>query len=56
MDHRVVAAHDGEGVAGVGEVGLLVGGRAGRGRLEDGGAEVAGRDLVACGVEGVDGG
>ena len=51
-----MAAHHGEGVAGVGEVGLLVGGRAGRGRLEDGSAEVAGRDLVAGGVEGVDGG
>ena len=41
VDHGVVAAHDRERVAGVGEVGLQVGGRAGRGRLEDGRAEVA---------------
>ena len=56
VDHGVVAAHDRERVAGVGEVGLLVARRAGRRRLEDGRAEVAGRDLVAGGVERVDGG
>jgi hypothetical protein len=56
VDDGVVAADDGERVTGVGEVGLLVGRRAGRLRLEGGAGEVAGGDLVAGAVQRVDGG
>ena len=56
MDDGVVAADDREGVAGVGEVGLLVVRDVRAGGLEHGRADVAGGDVVAGLVEGVDGG
>jgi hypothetical protein len=56
VDDGVVAADDRERVAGVGEVGLLVARDVRAGGLEHRRADVAGGDLVAGLVEGVDGG
>ena len=55
VDHRVVAAHDREGRAGVGEVGLHVRGLSGVGALEDRRPEVGRGHVVAGGEQGVDG-
>ena len=54
MDDSVVAAHDGEGLAGVGEVGLHVSCAPGLVALEDGRPEVGGGHDVLGGQQGVD--
>jgi hypothetical protein len=56
MDDGVVAADQGEGVAGVREIGLHVVGRSRRRSLEARGMAVADREAVPGGVKGVDGG
>ena len=56
VDHGVMAAHDREGVARIGQVGLCVRGLPGVGALEHGRAEVGRRHVVPGGQQGVDGG